>query len=709
MPSGRRLPYGLGIRTGLGGPGFHCTSYWTTHLYNESDLLLKFDSRSGNTLTDSISAETATILVEEFKSDGTSYPFGDKTRIVEHIIDGNDHTIYFRIKQVAAVTTTTKWIAKLGGGAVAGQRGIMFGSINGTLRFYICDGGGTSYEEKSTVNSDTTVLPLDYVDILMTINGTTKVGVFAVYDPSGNILGSQKTQDLSAFTFNTNDNTAAYIFDSTHFVVTNFKKFSAVETITHCKDNSYTTNLALHYPHLIGLMNAVADANHLILSAAITSTHITYISCNSYALDYGWDEYQAGLVDVDKTAWNRYCCRKVNGTQIKPDVTIVGSPCAAFRAIGERTGGTLYNLFPGKVRFTNAFFDRSNTTIWNDTCRAASDYDAVNTKDFATASLNQRTLQSWLNDGYRGRLYVHFNGNSIERLDRQYCQGIYLYSTDIKGVDQAKVHQYTGDYIAWVMSSGQRTLDADGYTKLGTLKTTIPMFTLAIDDAYEDAYTDWRAYVTANGCKPLTGIHSDQVGTFFDGNQGMTWDQIKTLISEGWEAANHNTEDNTTDYSNVAMQSTLEALLTEGKADIEAQGLNCRWYVGNRHSSNNAAIEYFTHKLGYRGHLTWNVYGEGGAVGGNPSAINLYRLRRINCDETLPAGWDLDKADASVEIANIESEIDTCVTEKRWIIVMLHNPSANLKNNLQTIINYVDAAGMTKVSMDEGFANCSYQ
>lgn len=709
MPSGRRLPYGLGIRTGLGGPGFQWSSYWTTHLYNEADLALKFDSRSGNILTDSVSGETATILVEELKSNGTKYAYGDKTRAVEHLFDGNDHTIYFRFIQHTDVPGTgTQSIVKLGGSSTA-HRAIYVKFNNNTCRLDMMDAAGHTFEVNCVPLANTNVRALAYVDLVITIDGTGKVLVATFYKPDGTVLGTQKTQSLATFTFNTNDNTGPYTFDSAYAILTNFKKFTGIKTLANCRDNSYTTGLALHYPHIIGLMNAVEDANHLIVAGApLNATVIDYISCNSYALDYGWDNYQQGLIDFDNTQWNRYCCRKVNGDQIKPAVTAVGCPHAAFRVVGERAGGTLYNLFPAKIRFTNAFFDRSNATIWNDACRAASDYDATNTKDFKTVNLNQRTLQSWLNAGYRGRLYMHFTDNSIERLDRQYCRGIYLYNTDNKGIDQAKVHQYTGDYIAWVLSGTQRTLDAEGYTKLGTLKTTKAMISVVIDDGYLDAFTGWRPYFATNGFSPLSGLHSDQVGEVIDGNDSMTWAQIQTLYSEGWLFANHNTIDSVTDYSDVSLQATLEALLTEGKADIEAQGIDCKWYVGNRHSSNNAAIEYFTHKLGYRGHFTWNVYGEGGVVGANPLAINLFRIRRLSTDEPLPVGWDLDKADAAAEIANTCAEIDTAISEKRWIVLMLHNPSANLYANLQTVIDYADLQGIEKVSVDEAFANCKY-
>jgi hypothetical protein len=675
---------------------------------DDADLLLKFDSRAGNVLTDSLTAETATILVEEFKSNGTNSLNGNKTRVVEHFFDGNDHTVYARIKQHTAIPGSgTQSIMKLGGTATALLRGIFIKSNNGIFRYDMSD-GATTYEKNQGINCNTSVLPLEYVDLLITIDGTGKSISFTYYNPAGAALGTgTATQSLAAFNFNTNDNASAFVFDSPYFIITNFKKFSGIKTRANCIDNSYVTGLALHYPHLIGLMNTVEDANHLFSISAINSTFITYINCNSYGLDYGWDNYQQGLIDVDNTAWNRYCCRKTDGTQIKPDVTGVGNAWNAFRVIGERAGGTLCNLFPGKIRFTNAFFDRSNATIWNDSARLGY-YDAANVKDFHISELNQRTLASWLNDGYRGRLYVNFNTNSIEKLDRDFLAEILLTTTDRKGNDNKAILTYTGDIIAAVLSGTAVIFDAQNYVKLGILKTTIPMLSFVIDDGYLDAYTGWRGFFATNNIKPLSGLHSNQVGQVIDGNDSMTWANIHTLVSEGWLMGNHNTEDSATDYSDVTMQATLEALLIEGKADIEAQGIDCDWYVGNRHSSNNAAIEYFAKKLGYKGHCTWNVYGEGGVIGANPAAINLFRLRRLNCDLDPPVGWDLDKASALTEIQNVKDELDLCLSENRWAIIMLHNPSANLYTNLQTIIDYAGTIGVTNVSLDEALSNIKY-
>jgi hypothetical protein len=80
-----------------GGGSQSWESYWATHLYNESDLLLNFNSRLGNELIDSVSAEKAKILVEGYKRYGTAYLKGDKARSSELLLDGRSYTVYLKI------------------------------------------------------------------------------------------------------------------------------------------------------------------------------------------------------------------------------------------------------------------------------------------------------------------------------------------------------------------------------------------------------------------------------------------------------------------------------------------------------------------------------------------------------------------------------------------------------------------------------------
>lgn len=130
------LGNGIPFRRGGGKQG---QTYWATHLFGEDDLALKFDSRSGSQLVDSIGAETADILIKEFlSSDGSKSIQGDKTRAAEKLFDGSDYTIYFRLKQNAAVTTTTYEIVELG--KQGNERGIEIRTYIDIVRIEIHDG-----------------------------------------------------------------------------------------------------------------------------------------------------------------------------------------------------------------------------------------------------------------------------------------------------------------------------------------------------------------------------------------------------------------------------------------------------------------------------------------------------------------------------------------------------------------------------------------
>lgn len=675
---------------------FSFLRYWATHLFNEADLALKFDSRSGNTLINSKSAETATIMVEEYLGDNVVYINGDKTRTAEHLFDGNDHTIYCRMKCMSAVPVgSVKGILWLGGNGTAGNRGIYIKSNYNNFRIGFAD--GTTLVEETALDINANILPLDYIDIIITIDGTAKTETLGIARPDDTLIGGgYATKSLAAFVFNNNNNAGNFTFGSQYFTITNFKKFSGQKTLVQCKDNSYHTNIIIHWPTVIGLMDISGNNNYLWNTpSAITATHTRYISFNSYALDYGWDEYQESLIET-KTKHNIYSCYKPDGTQMIVDVTTPAAPHGGHRLIGERLGGTLYNLFPAKIRFTNAFFDRSNATIWGASARLGY-YDAANTKDFHVSELNQRTIQSWLNDGYRGRLYMHFSTNSIERLDRQYCSGIYLYNTDIKGIDQAKVHQYTGDHIAWV---GNKTVDAEGYTKLGTLKATKPMLVWRNDDGLDDVYNDWRGFFNGNNIKPVIAIIGDLVGTA----GFVTWAQIQTLKNEGWLIGDHGKEN--ISLEDAGYQNGLEARLIASRAYMLANGFAVTHFIGAQHSSFNAALEYLLHKIGYATHLAWTIYGEQGIRGTNPVAINKWRLCALDLD--LGGSYDIDSVNPVAQLAAINAQLDLCVSGNRLAITFTHSYTANLGTNCQTVINSAIAKGINIVSLDEAMADLKY-
>lgn len=129
-------------------------------------------------------------------------------------------------------------------------------------------------------------------------------------------------------------------------------------------------------------------------------------------------------------------------------------------------GGSFHNLFGSFIRFPlGGFFDRSDTTIWNSNARDSIYYDSSNPTDFHIDELNQYTISSYLNVGYRGKFYNYFDANSID--DRNFMKELMLYGTDKTGQDEIKVLTYTKD-IAKAISDGAGSYitDENGYVTL---------------------------------------------------------------------------------------------------------------------------------------------------------------------------------------------------------------------------------------------------
>lgn len=672
------------------------STYWETNLFDEVDLLLKFDSRSGSDLTDSVSAETATVLTPCYiNSGGSSYILGATANTNERWFNGNNYTCYFQFRQVGEVTTTTYPIAKLGGGGVSGQRGMMFQVLSDNLRIYMAD-GTTRYYPVVVSGCDANLYDKGVFDVWMQVDFDSKLVNCKVYNSSGDQVGNTIAQDISGYAFNDNNNNAAWRFDSQKFIVYNFKKYSGLVTYANCKTDSYRTGLLMHYLSLYDAQDISGNGYDLSHQSVIAGDKV-YYQMNSWLLDYGHDEFSTGWTGI-----NRLVPRDTSGTSYTPS-RAGGSIWIGSRLSFEGVGlEQLCNLRDCKIRFTNAFFDRSNATIWGAACRASSYYDASSTKDFHISELNQRTLYQWLNDGYRGRLYVKWESNSIERWDRRLLFNIYLYSTDHKAIENKNILRYTGDLFAVVGYADDAVeYDTDNYCKIGTLKSIKPMISLRLDDGLDDDYVSWRPYFNNLSIKPLLAIITSEVGNA----NYMTWDQIRTLANtDGWDIAYHGYQE--LDYNDNANCDILESDMLLGITEHAAQELPSDYCIPHRHASENIGYAYMAHKHGFE---ISNLYGITGTLEpntANPQALDLYYLIGLAVD--LAGEYDIDQANPVAEIAALEAQIDLCKSGDRWAILFAHQYTANLDTHLTTVINYAIAQGVDIVSIEDGIANCKY-
>jgi len=186
----------------------------------KSDLLEDLSIRSGSSLIDSVSGEAkATILLSEFYGDNVKTIYGDKTRVQEHIYDGNNHTIYFRFKQVADIPgDTAREIFN------CGTSGRIFKFFwNFTSLSVRCSDGVTTKNNNLTTTANLYKV-YEYVHVLVRFDYAAKNCVITTYEPNGTQIHTQ-TADLSLFVFNTNNNAGNFTFTCNYSVVSNFKKF----------------------------------------------------------------------------------------------------------------------------------------------------------------------------------------------------------------------------------------------------------------------------------------------------------------------------------------------------------------------------------------------------------------------------------------------------------------------------------------------------
>jgi len=669
---------------------------------DSADLEFYAKTRDGNTFTDNFGND-ATILTPCFLrvSDTAAAVLGNPTRSEEHLIDGNSYTCYFQLKQINDVTESgADDIVSLGGGRTSTRRGMEFRTWNGNLWFYISD-GATQYSQSLVTDVNTNIKGQGVFDIFITINGTAEEVFCGVYNSAGALVGSSMTQDISAFVFNSDDNYQAIKFYSPTTIIENFKKFTALKTLVQCQTDTYRTDLQIHLPNVFAgadISGNAIDFSHLNIDA----TDIYYTDINAWILDYGYDWYQYGL-DPDYVRTVPY---DTDGNAYIPSRE-AAEPWVATRIVRQAEGSAKINAMDCAIRFTNSFFDRSNTTIWAAAARTGY-YDASDPYFFHISELNQKTLYDWLNDGYRGRAYVHYSDNSIEQYDRKVLKEVFVYATDRQLTDNKEVLIYTGDLMSAVLDEqSEVTYDADDYVKLGTLMSAGPMLTIRFDDGFIDQFTEYKPFFDTYDISPLVGIHSAEVGT---GNYA-TWETLLAAYKDdpAYDICCHNNYDN--DYSTLAYVDIMEQDMIDGRDGQEAQGMTCDYHFGNRHSSSNPSIFYFSHKIGHKAHICASDYGEGRIHGANPRVLNLYRLCAMGVDINLPAGhpYYLVPQPNTTAIANIKAEMDNVVSENEWLIIFIHTHNQDVEDGLAECLDYWETTlGESFYSMSEALDNCKY-
>jgi peptidoglycan/xylan/chitin deacetylase (PgdA/CDA1 family) len=672
-------------------------------LYYRNNLDLHIIGRSGLTLPDEY-GNNATILPAVFINKG-GYYVGVKTRAEEHVFDGNDHTIFMEITQLLSTTGSYQI---LGLGSDLSGRGIQLYMSTTYLMMYCGDGIVSQVSKVVMSNVNTTMLGQGRLFLLITINATTKKINIGFYNSAGNAIATPVEQNISTFTFNANDNAQKYYFFSAFHGVSNFKKFTGIKTLSQCRDNTYRTDLQLHYPCIYGLGETVSGLNLVGINAS-KFINIGYSNHDdTWILDYGYDVYRA-YTDIVALS----DLRDIIVPHNMDGSSIVFSQ-VNYSFIKSVPGNlTHHNNSDSKIRFINEFYDRSDETIWADAARIGY-YDASHTKDFHISELNQTTLYGMLNAGYRGKLYVKCDNNSVddgsENFLRKGTKGVLEeilgYASDKTLTQNKNILTYTGDIMAAVLDVNNAiTYDANNYVKLGLLKTTKPMITLRIDDYMPEEFPEWEDMFNDYDIVGDIIVNVGRNANPLLNHWGSTFSHLTELYNTGWGVSSHGMDD---DDLSLQAESVAQTEIPESQTILRAKGFSCNNFAPHKHGINavwvhRIASQYYTACFG------WGESNASLAIA-NPQRMDIWNARAMPIDLAYPTAIVDQVTDAQIPaaIAAVKAQIDIAASENRWVILLFHGWTTNKEVALRDIIDYAILKGLTFVTHDQGLANRKY-
>ncbi len=659
------------------------------------DLTMWTNSREGLSMIDK-SGNDVEILPAAFLN-VNGFVYGDKTRSVERVFDEGSYTFYWKMTQVSAVEV-------IGGideniiqfGSAAAGRGVNLYVDSNRMRLFVGDGVGVAVYNNFYAAYNDALLGGGVYECFLEVDFAASRLRFNIYNSAGVAQGTPVNQDISAVAFNDNDNSNRFQIIGADFAISGFKKFSALKTIAQCRTDTYVTDLQIHLPDIISGTDLSDNASHWSIPIYNTVMNGTYVPQCTWLMDYGYTVWKvpyasddAGQVGLDLLVPN-----KADGTE-RVRATITG-----YTKQRNVKGNLDYlNLAYCKLRFTDNFFDRSSTIIWNAASRASEHYNASDVKTFHISELNNRTITEFLNAGYRRRFFVNITENPIEEYrggtGRALLKEILFYATDKIGTDEIDILNYTNSFFAAILdASGSIEYDAGGYVQLGYFQTTTPMITIRIDDGFPDTYTDWY---------PLLNIYSAPaylpvtIGTDPDENlYGLTWAEIKTMYDAGWDVGGQGINDDDISIYDI---DDAESVIVQVKNKLEEEDMVGNHFVPNKfgHQSlevREEALKYFkTCHIGYT--LSPQT--------ANPKILDMYNLSALRTDIS---GDFMITEEAGRAL--IKAEIDDCRDENRWVILFIHEHDGDKEAGMIEILDYAVAQGLDIVTMDEALANSRY-
>jgi len=213
------------------------------------------------------------------------------------------------------------------------------------------------------------------------------------------------------------------------------------------------------------------------------------------------------------------------------------------------------------------------------------------------------------------------------------------------------------------------------------------MVTFTFDDGYTNLYTDGKRVLDKYGYRGVVGIITGLVGGVWDGDNLMSWAQIKQVEKCGWDMASHSHSHasylNTLDNDRLSRELGLSQELLIQHGILRGSRFLLYPYGGYNQTVISKAMQYY---LGCR------------RVGRTFTAFpptELYQMGCISIENT-------------TTVAQVQAYIDTAKQYKEWIIFLFHKimTPANAATkytpaDLELICDYINAQGVPVVTFSE--------
>jgi hypothetical protein len=361
-----------------------------------------------------------------------------------------DFTLWCKVNTIFASKTNTRdIIGKRIASSVNGRYGIGMSATTGYLSSYIQSSGGV-VSIASTVDFTTA----GWVYLRIDVNQTTKkfrffinktqvgsdstfTGTFAALDPMYKFyIGAGQNSSGVVQSYSNSQHSDSGIFRR---ILTDTEWATIVDGgyVGDGDDPFWPCNNARSGYNF----DASSNGYHLAITTAHWFAETYTASGSTYCLDKGYSLYG----DIDGTL-NRYLPLTLAGNEITPPSLGTG-----IIKVKKYDGmESFHNLANSKIQFNDEFWDRSNTTIWNDFARNSGVtlgyYDATdaNTKKrFHPRELGNLQISYWLNTGYTGIPFFKMGTNTW--FEREKLECIFTLSENVTGALYNKSLVYCGD------------------------------------------------------------------------------------------------------------------------------------------------------------------------------------------------------------------------------------------------------------------------